>query len=328
MRYITRRLMLSIGIAALVALTLSPAFAQEGFGPGERVMLDAHNCYPYQGRWEDRLERALSTGFPISIEQDLVWQPAPVAAASRSIVSHGKPYTGEEPSLESYFFEAVRPHVQRALSIGDTSTWPIIVLNLDFKDDEEAHVREIAGVMSRYADWITSAPKTEDLKTVAPMDVKPILVLSAGGGNQFKVFYDDLNVGDPVRVFGAARTRGRGIETPADMVTEPADNFRRWWNGPWSIVEEGGQRRAGDWTAEDRARLDALVQHAHDMGYWLRIYTINGHEEANNGMGWSGGYNFGTLQAAEQRWRACAEAGVDFIPSDMYEEASAVIRRR
>jgi hypothetical protein len=27
-----------------------------------RPMLDAHNCYPYDGRWADRIDRALSAG--------------------------------------------------------------------------------------------------------------------------------------------------------------------------------------------------------------------------------------------------------------------------
>ncbi|HUA84658.1 MAG TPA: hypothetical protein VMB85_12410 [Bryobacteraceae bacterium] len=33
-----------------------------------RPVLDAHNCYPYDGKWTDRIDRALKTGFPVSIE--------------------------------------------------------------------------------------------------------------------------------------------------------------------------------------------------------------------------------------------------------------------
>jgi hypothetical protein len=32
-----------------------------------RPVLDAHNCYPYEGRWADRIDRALTTGFPVGI---------------------------------------------------------------------------------------------------------------------------------------------------------------------------------------------------------------------------------------------------------------------
>ena len=35
-----------------------------------RPVLDAHNCYPYNGR-ADRIDRALSLGFPVSIEQNI-----------------------------------------------------------------------------------------------------------------------------------------------------------------------------------------------------------------------------------------------------------------
>ena len=50
-----------------------------------RPMLDAHNCYPYDGRWADRIDRALSTGFPISIEQDLAWYVCKNTIASRTM---------------------------------------------------------------------------------------------------------------------------------------------------------------------------------------------------------------------------------------------------
>jgi hypothetical protein len=38
-----------------------------------RPVLDAHNCNPYNGQWADRIDRALSLGFPVSIEQDIAW---------------------------------------------------------------------------------------------------------------------------------------------------------------------------------------------------------------------------------------------------------------
>ena len=56
--------------------------------PGSRVLLDAHNCYPYNGRWADRIDRALSTGTPLAIEQDLVWYRDPATGKGRSLVAH------------------------------------------------------------------------------------------------------------------------------------------------------------------------------------------------------------------------------------------------
>lgn len=43
-------------------------------------MLDAHNCYPEDGKWNDRLARAVATKqAQIGIEQDLVWTSRPMS---------------------------------------------------------------------------------------------------------------------------------------------------------------------------------------------------------------------------------------------------------
>ena len=41
-----------------------------GYAPGARVLVDAHNAYPSDGKFTDRIDRALSTGVPLAIEQD------------------------------------------------------------------------------------------------------------------------------------------------------------------------------------------------------------------------------------------------------------------
>ena len=75
-----------------------------------RPLLDAHNCYPDEGRWADRIDRALATGLrPIAIEQDIAWAVA-ADGTGRSVVVHDDSPTGREPTLESYFFDKVRPH--------------------------------------------------------------------------------------------------------------------------------------------------------------------------------------------------------------------------
>src|SRR5262245_24640406 len=122
-------------LAALLVPALAPIDA--AFEPGARVLLDAHNCYPYHGQWADRIDRALSTGTPLAIEQDLVWFRDPVTGRGRSLVAHDEPekpalgLTGEEPTLRDYFFERIRPLVERALREQRRDTWPIITLNLD-----------------------------------------------------------------------------------------------------------------------------------------------------------------------------------------------------
>jgi glycerophosphoryl diester phosphodiesterase len=91
------------------------------------------------------------------------------------------------------------------------------------------------------------------------------------------------------------------------------------------VVETEGQRRAGDWTDAEALRLARLVERAHDAGLWLRLYTLNGAGDAlSRERGWFAGYDFGSLDAARRRWRACLEAGVDFVATDQYEELAAL----
>ncbi len=66
-----------------------------------RSLLHAHNCYPDEGQWADRIDRALAIGLrPIAIEQDIAWVVG-ADGVGRSVVAHEAPATGREPSLES-----------------------------------------------------------------------------------------------------------------------------------------------------------------------------------------------------------------------------------
>ncbi len=73
----------------LVAAAL-PLFGQANldFLNHNRPVLDAHNCYPYKGDFNDRIDRALSTGFPVGIEQDLAWAIDPATGKGRPVVTH------------------------------------------------------------------------------------------------------------------------------------------------------------------------------------------------------------------------------------------------
>jgi hypothetical protein len=306
-----------VAACALVACA-SPAFA--AFEPGARVLLDAHNCYPYHGRWADRIDRALSTGTPLAIEQDLVWYRDPATGRGRSLVAHDesdKPnlgLDGSEPTMREYFFERVRPLVERALLEQRRDTWPIITLNLDLKSEEPEHLSAIWALLHEYRSWLMTARRTTDIADVQPLTPGPVLVLTGESDAQRKAFYDDVAVGDSLLVFGAARPRSREAGTPGVRT-----NYHRWWNNPWSMVEAGGQRNAGAWTAEDNARLERLVRNAHAAGLWIRFYTLNGHDPKDVSGGWSEGYNFGSEDAARIRWKAAIGAGVDFVAVDQYE---------
>ena len=281
-------------------------------------MLDAHNAYPDRGRFADRIDTALATGLPLAIEQDLAWCRS-AGGALAPVVSHETTCVGGEPTLEAYFFEHVRPIMEAALEKGPSADWPLVTLNLDFKTNEPEHHAAVWTLLTRYARWLTTAPKLASAATVAALQAGPLLVLTGSSDIQQQTFYDAVPTGGQLLVFGAIAGIGppEGDATALPLAT-PATNYRRWWNHPWSVVEGKGQRAAGDWTPAEAARLEAIVADAHVHGLWIRFYTLNG--LAGDRDGWTASYNFGSLDAARLRWRAAVDARVDFIATDQYTE--------
>jgi hypothetical protein len=322
---------------ALTAATLFGQPQQLEFLNHNRPVLDAHNCYPYDGKWADRIERALSTGLPISIEQDLAWYIDPGGSKGRVVIAHSvKALSGSEPSLKEHFFERIRPIVEKALKDRNRDRWPLIILHLDFKTNDTPLLRAAWDLLGDYEAWITTARKGSDPNELVAFDAKPILVLTEDSDAQEEVFFHQVPVGAKLRLFGSAHTtkipgstdaeRAHFAATlaPEKLLTERPTNYRRWWNNSWYVVEEGGQANAADWTAADRARLRSLVQHAHSRGFWIRFYVLNGYRPAEN-RGWDNNYNFGSQDAALVRWKASIDAGVDLIATDQYEALRAVI---
>jgi hypothetical protein len=317
-------------VALIVVLPIAVIYtrAQRVPEPGSRTQMDAHNCYPYFEWWSDRIDRALSAGTPLAIEQDLAWYTDAKTGRSWSVVAHGEPLTGEEPTMEHYFFDRVRPIVENALGQGNRGDWPLITLNLDFKDNQPEHLAAVLALLRKYQAWITSAPKGTDIAIVEPLELKPILVLSGEADAQQAVFYDQLRPGDRVLDFGAIHAENKDPQAPPEVLdVEKANNYRRWWNNPWRVVEPGGQQHAGPWTPEKMNRLRTLVDRAHANGLWIRFYTLDGAtEEELSCHGWFHSYNFGSLDRARIRWRAAVAAHVDYIASDQYELLASEVR--
>ena len=324
---------------ALLLLAIVPALAQTASLDvlnHNRPILDAHNCYPYQGRWADRIDRALQSGFPISIEQDLAWD-LKGSREGRVVLSHEPQTTGSEPLLRDYFFERVRPIVEKALADNDRARWPLIILHFDFKSTEAPLLHAVWNLLGEYEGWITTAVKTSDPNQLSPLEAKPILVITEDSDEQEEVFFNQVPVGAKLRVFGSAHdypmetaSREEQIHLaatlpPEKLLSTPPTNYRRWWNNSWYVVEEGGQKRAGDWTGADDRRLRALVDHAHRLGYWIRFYTLDGFQPAD-GQGWDDDYNFGSREAALARWNAALAAGVNFVATDQYEDLAVVMK--
>jgi len=313
----------------LTSLVLARAPMPNAAHPGARSVMDAHNCYPYFGWWNDRIDRALSAGTPLAIEQDLLWYTDKRTGQSRSIVTHGVPSTGHEPNMRDYFFGKVRPVVEQALRSTDHHDWPLITLNLDLKSDEPEHLEAIWKLLAEYKDWLTTAPRGVQIGEVAALDVKPILVLTGEADTQKAVFYDRVPVGGRLLVFGATHAHTENITAgPETIAPDAPDNYHRWWNNAWNVIEPGGQPNAGEWNAEKEKRLGDFVAYAHQRGFWIRFYTLDGVTvQEESCLGLFHGYNFGSRAAAEQRWRAAATAGVDYIASDQYEALGQMLKK-
>ena len=231
--------------------------------------------------------------------------------------------------MDQYFFERVRPIVEKALRDGNHGNWPIITLNLDFKDNKPEHLAAVLSLLRQHQSWLTTSVKGAEASDVQPLDVKPILVLTGEPDEQQTVFYDQLQTGDRVLLFGAIHTEDKE-RSAAPEVMDPgkATNYRRWWNNPWKVVEAGGQPDAGEWTAAKMNRLRALVERAHANGLWIRFYTLDGATKAQLSCnGWFRDYNFGSLDKARVRWHAAIAAHVDYLASDQYEQVAQEIHQ-
>lgn len=315
-------------LCALLTFPALLACAQAVPSPGSRTLMDAHNCYPYFEWWGDRIDRALSAGTPLAIEQDLAWYTDTKSGKSWSVVTHGEPVSGQEPTLEHYFFDRVRLIVEQALKTGNHGDWPLITLNLDFKDNKPEHLAAVLALLKTHAEWITTATKSARVDEVSSLTVRPILVLTGESDAQQAVFYGQLPVGAPLLLFGAVHSEGKDPRSaPEALDSEKENDYRRWWNNPWRVVEYAGQADAGEWTESKNERLRALVERAHANGLWIRFYTLDGATKAELSChGWFHGYNFGTREAAETRWRAAIAARVDYLASDQYEALGGVVR--
>jgi hypothetical protein len=333
--------LITIGAAAGVLLTIAAAAnLTNAFAPGSRVVILSHNAYPDHGKYADRLDRAIAAGLPFATEQDLAW------IDGKSLEIHGaKNASGEDPTLETYFFPKVKPIVEKALKEGNKGNWPLITLYLDIKNDPPEHLQAILKVLDKYQGWLTTAKKTADITVQSPLDLKPMMVLVEDKQDDIKkqYFYDEVPVGGKIRVFGSAtkfdenptklpkEKKAEAIALlstldPEQLVSHKADNYRRWFGANWAFIEKGGETGAGDWTPGSEARLKTFVDYGHRLGYFVSIYCLDGYSDAEN-QGWDKDYNFGSKEKVMPRWQAAVRAHVDLISTDQMEDVAGVIKQ-
>ncbi len=306
------------------------------FAPGSRIEILAHNAYPDHGKYEDRLDRAIASGTPFVIEEDLAW------VDGKSLLIHGsKNVAAEDPTLEAYFFSKVKPMMEKALKEGNKGNWPLVTLYLDIKNDPPEHLEAISKMLDKYDGWLTTAVKTDDITKQSPLKLKPMMVIVEDKQKDIKqqFFYDRVAVGGKIRVFGSVTKpeanpkklpKQEAIDLlstvePQEIATAKADNYHRWWGLGWEYVEKGGASQAGDWNKDKQARLEKFVNYAHGLGYFISFYCLDGYSAAEN-QGWDKDYNFGSRDAALARWKAVRKAHVDFVSTDQYEDVAKVIR--
>jgi hypothetical protein len=121
-----------------------------------------------------------------------------------------------------------------------------------------------------------------------PLHVGAMLVLTGESDAQARAFYENIPIGRKLPVFGTVHVNTENLlADPQVLVPASADNYRRWWNNPWSVVEAGRQKTAGAWTDADATRLASLVNYAHKKRLWIRFYTLDGgSEETFRANGW------------------------------------------
>jgi hypothetical protein len=319
--------------SATLSATPKPTVA-----PGARTVLLAHNAYPDHGKYEDRLDRAIASGVPFVVEEDLAW------VNGHSLVVHGaKNASPNDPTLETYFFPKIKPVMEQALRDGNKGNWPLVTLYLDIKNDPPEHLQYINQLLDQYQAWLTTAPKTDSLAKQSRLKLGPMMILVEDKQNDIKqkFFYDDLPAKGSIRVFGSYT---KPIENPTHLpkmdfinslvsvpmtqvTTQKADNYHRWWGVDWAYVEKGGEEHHGNWGKEQQDRLKAIVQYGHRLGYLMGFYCLDGFTPAEN-QGWEDEYNFGSSADVMPRWKAAVAAHADMVSSDQYEDLAKTINQK
>ena len=253
-------------VVAPLAVMLTGGFAMaDRYTPGARVLVDAHNAYPSDGKFSDRIDRALSTGVPLAIEQDLVWykrsgdRRRPIRGLTwRYPRRPGGGGDGADPRASTSSPRS-QPIMKKALAENRRDDWPLITLNLDFKTNEPEHHATVWALLGKYESWLTTAERTATPKNAAPLRLGPMLVLTGSNDAQQVAFHDTVTIGQRLRLFGAIpdvrppganraeQAKNYPTVPAATLIPAPPTNYRRWVNFSWAVVEAGGarQRRTG-----------------------------------------------------------------------------------
>ncbi len=304
-RVIENKPMRSLLYLPLLLVALAPE-------PARPLPVSAHNCYPIDRSDNPRLVEALALGID-NIELDLGWD----AEKKQLIVGHdAEPRPGVAyPGFEATLIPALEAHWKEhppGKNVAPT------VLTIDFKTDSPQAVARFKAFLDDHPDWFSTAPKAD----VSPLTERRLTV-SLTGSEPAKDAYDALV--PPSGTYRAFRDRVHGMgakyeDDVAAYIPAQATPYHRFLTFHWMAIEKGGPALANDWTEAESGRLSSLMRLAHDRGFRVRIYCLNG--QTGNLLS---GYRFPSALAARIRWLAAARAGVDWIASDEYREIVAAL---
>ena len=278
--------------------------------PTRPMPVSAHNCYPPNTTSRDRLVEALTLGID-NIEIDLGWD----AARQRLIVGHdATPRPGVTyPDLDDYLVPALEAHWSHPRADRAPT-----VLTVDWKTDEPAAVARFKEFLDAHADWFSSAPRAPE----SPLTDRRLTVCFTGNDTAKDRYDASIPPGGTYRAFrDKVYPGGTFHEDVKDYAPEPATAYHRFLTFAWSPVERGGAPLAGSWTADEAARLCALIDHVHRQDFRVRFYALDGH----TGPFPLSPYRLADDEAAQLRWRFATAAGADWIATDEYDTAARVL---
>ena len=248
--------------------------------PGTRVLLDAHNAY----RGWRTLQRSARAG---PVDWDCRSPSSRISsgiairalASGRSVVSHGAPLSGSEPSLDEYFFQRSARLIEQALRENRRETWPVDHAQSRLQDERAGALTRPCGRCSGKLRVVADdrPSRREGRRDCGPRAWAAARAHRRGrragrmcSMTQFQ-WADGFVCSVPCIRDSAKRLQaGRGARASrpriaGSVLRDRASNYRRWWNHPWSVVElRRSEANAGEWTAV------TIEQRLHSSGgSWL-----------------------------------------------------------
>lgn len=257
--------------------------------------LAAHNAYTWRLYPGDRLGRALASGLK-HVEIDVCYD----ASRQAVVVTHDNPARGNEPELEAYLAPVWR---QWQAAAGEGYT-----LIIDFKSAQPAAAARVHEILLPQAALLTSLPKRDG----AALQPGKVTVCLTGDTAAHRHYAEGIAADGSYLAFGDVGG-GAWQADAASYVPDAPAGFVRFVTLEKGVFRADPKDRAA--AAFDPARLRAVADKAHRLGYRVRVYTLNPPKQPDGGFDTSA-------------WAACIDGGLEMVSTDAYELARDWWRER